>query len=145
MGYVSHKGDRGHDSAEPVSSEGEGPGLPARAPDRPLATCRLGSRERALEASWRGKEGDGAPRSPRGRIHPTAKPYGPSQPPAGGLQSGRWGPKSWLHITRQTEILHFQAVENVKFPCSGLESHQRCAARRLSWLIKPQIGSSGCL
>lgn len=37
---------------------------------------------------------------------------------------GDGGPLSWLHITRQTEILHFQAVENVKFPCSRLESHQ---------------------
>lgn len=48
-----------------------------------------------------------------------------SQPaPCWGLLSGRWVPLSWLRITRQTEILHFQAVENVKFPCSGLESHQ---------------------
>jgi hypothetical protein len=36
---------------------------------------------------------------------------------------GHGGPSSWFRITRRTEILHFQAVENVKFPCSRLESH----------------------
>lgn len=128
VGYVSHKGDRGHDSAEPVSSEGEGAqGCQPKASECLLATCRLGSQERALQPSWRGKEGEGASSSPGEHINPTAKPYGPSRAPAGGLQSGRWGPLSWLHITRQTEILHFQAVENVKFPCSRLESHQHRA------------------
>lgn len=36
-------------------------------------------------------------------------------------RQGLWGCLSVT--TSQTEILHFQAVKNVKFPCSGLESH----------------------
>lgn len=121
MGYVSHKGDRGHDSAEPVSSEGEGAQhCQPKASDPPLATCRLGSPERALEGAKRERGHGVTPGSTLPHCQATW-----SQPaPRWGLQSGRWGPLSWLHITRQTEILHFQAVENVKFPCSRLESHQ---------------------
>lgn len=45
---------------------------------------------------------------------------------AGLLQSGRWGSLELPQCYHsQTEILHFQAVKNVKFPCSGLESHHR--------------------
>lgn len=89
MGYVSHKGDRGHDSAEPVSSEGEGARTASpKVSDPLLATCRLGSPERALEASWRSKEGEGASSNPREYIIPLPSHMVPAGPPLGGCKVG---------------------------------------------------------
>lgn len=73
MDYISHKGDRGHDSAEPVSSAGRGG-------RRGLAGARRPESRGVLEASGgqRGKEGERS--SLRGRGSPLLKLCGLSSP-----------------------------------------------------------------
>lgn len=49
-----------------------------------------------------------------------------ADPRRGRPRAGDGGPGASLcRATSQTEILHFQAVENVKFPCSEQEAHRR--------------------
>lgn len=65
-------------------------------------------------------------------------------PPLRVAQSRRRGPRSGLGAAaRQTEIRHFQAVENVKFPCSGQEPITAVRTRWLLWPLRPPSGSGG--
>lgn len=66
--------------------------------------------------------------------------------PHGSLPRGRQRPGAGLSVTTsQTEILHFQAVKNVKFPCSGLESHRRHVGTLVTVADQTSDGSWGCL
>lgn len=125
MGYVSHKGDRGHDSAEPVSSEGEGASTASPSLRSPACNLQAGEPRKGSGSLLEEQRGRGGHRVTPGSTLPHCQAiWSQPAPRWGGCKVGDGGPLSWLHITRQTEILHFQAVENVKFPCSRLESHQ---------------------
>lgn len=150
MDYISHKGDRGHDSTETVGSSGRGEagegwpgaGLSARSPQ--AREVRGFWKLPGVEGLQRGKKGSKA--RPEART-PAPGAAGPSralvEDPAG-CRAGD-GPLGLDAVSppSQTEILHFQAAGNIKFPCSGLECHHRCVARRLSRLIRPRLGSWG--
>lgn len=87
----------------------------------------------------RGKGGAGQPN------REGAEAAHPRQPPVAGMlllpsrRQGLWGCLSVT--TSQTEILHFQAVKNVKFPCSGLESHHRHVGTLVIAADQTSIGS----
>lgn len=138
MDYVSHKGDRGHDSAEPVSSgELRGRRGSRAGPVGARALLPAARRPEKLGGFWKFPGGVERKRGGAWQPHraglPPAEAVQPPRAPGWGLRSGRWGLWSGpQYPTSQTEILHFQAVENVKFPSSGLESHRR---RVGSWVI----------
>ena len=125
--YVSHKGDRGHDSAEPVSSVGGG-GAKSLAGDPGSAACSPWARAEGISGSFlEGRRGKGGASQPHRAGLSAAKAAQPQLAPNGGAAEKREMGSLELpqYYHSQTEILHFQAVKNVKFPCSGLESHHR--------------------
>lgn len=95
--------------------------------------------ERVLEASWKRQRGKGGSRAaPTGKNAPLLEAAHPSKPRVAGmllLPSSRqtWGCLSVT--TSQTEILHFQAVKNVKFPM--LRGWNPITAMWAHWLSQP--------
>lgn len=110
VGYVSHKGDRGHDSAEPVSSEGEGAGTASPGPQIPcLQPAGWGAQKGLWKHPGGAKREEGHRVSPESTLpHRQAIWSQEAPPPAGGLQSGRWGS---LELAP-----HYKANGNPTFP-----------------------------
>lgn len=144
LDYVSHKGDRGHDSSEPVSSPGEGGAEEAGL--GPGLSC-LPPEGQSQGGFWKlpgGAEGKGRLSPPQRAGLPTAEAARPQLAPDSGAaakqETGVSGAGPGV-TTSRTEILHFQAVENVKFPCSGLESYHRRVGTLVIAADQTSVGS----